>query len=309
MYFDRKEDFKMTKIVIFGSMPPPVGGVTRSVENLKIALDSISIENRLFSFKALLTRKYDIAHIHYSKPWKIFIASLISKLIARKTIYTKHGGVLRVDNFFLRVSINRLIDGIIFLNKDTYGRYFKLPNKRILFTSLFKEGIQIQNKKLDYFNKKSDFKYLLVYAFDKVLIENKDLYGVDFILNNLEAFDPKYKIVLLDPKSKYKDITMEHLEKIIYLNFTVDFLSLLKNIDIYLRPTRNDGNSVAIIEAMLVNTPVLASDCVQRPNSVTTYELDNFQDFHHKLENLTSEKKIIELSSVNEYLAFCESLG
>jgi len=82
----------MKSVLIFGRTPPPVGGVTKSIENMINALKVRNIKFNLFSIATLISiRKYDIAHIHYIKRWKILTAILLGKLLARKTILTYHG--------------------------------------------------------------------------------------------------------------------------------------------------------------------------------------------------------------------------
>ncbi|MEO1573701.1 MAG: glycosyltransferase [Pseudomonadota bacterium] len=46
---------------------------------------------------------------------------------------------------------------------------------------------------------------------------------------------------------------------------------LVEQAELLLRPTLTDGNSVSILEAQHLGTPVLASDCVQRPGGVATF--------------------------------------
>ncbi len=42
--------------------------------------------------------------------------------------------------------------------------------------------------------------------------------------------------------------------------------------DLFIRPSRSDGSALSLLEADWFETPVLASDCVPRPNQVTTFK-------------------------------------
>lgn len=62
----------------------------------------------------------------------------------------------------------------------------------------------------------------------------------------------------------------------VYDNLKPDrFAALLKASDLYVRPTDRDGDSVAIREARALGTPVLASDCVRRPEGTLLFETMN----------------------------------
>ena len=50
---------------------------------------------------------------------------------------------------------------------------------------------------------------------------------------------------------------------------------VIRHSDLYLRCSDFDGDAVAIREALYLGTPVLASDCVERPVGVATYATDD----------------------------------
>lgn len=294
------------KIIIFGSVPPPIGGVTKSIQNLLFALKSQSVSAKLFT-KVSLSKKYDIAHVHYSKSWKRFIGILASKIMAKKVIFTLHGNFY--ENGIFNYLNSKMADGVILLNKTTENKYkYKFKNT-IVLSSIFAEGVDQINNKAEYIKKVSNKTYLLVYAYNKIYQNSKDIYGIDFILDNLDSFNETYKIVLLDPKAAYQDdITESNENKLIYINFEVDFLSLLKEVDIYLRPTVTDGSSVAVQEALMIGKTVLASDVVERPNEVTTYKNGNVTDFFYQLTNIKENIKGYQPDSIEDYLKFCERI-
>ena len=291
------------KVLIFGSVPPPIGGVTKSIQNLIESLKKQSILVELFTKKSLIKR-YDIAHIHYSKSWKRFVGLLLGKLLAKKVIFTLHGNSYK-DDLFNSFSA-KLADGVILLNKTTESKYVNKFKKTIVLGSIFAEGIVEVDTKKQYFKREDKKVYLLIYAYDKVYQNDKDIYGVDFILGNLSSLDEKYVLVLLDPKGAYsKDITNKQL---VYLDYEVDFLSLLSEIDIYVRPTTTDGSSVAVQEALLCGKQVLASDVVERPQEVVTYRSDDFNDFMEKCGKLKGSVSNFKPNSIDDYIVFCNEM-
>lgn len=299
------------KVVVFGALPPPIGGVTKSVENLLRALKSKSVEvsvvSHYHSFMPLF-RRYDIAHIHFTKSWKRLIAIILGKIIAKKVIYTIHGGRYNNENRLNDICEN-LTDGAIFLNNQAKNRYKDRFKRTAVLGSLFAEGITLENsKKKEYINRKEDKTYLLVYAFDKTFRNSEEVYGVSFMLENIEKLDRRYVLVILDVQGAYKDeVDSISNNAIIYLNYEVDFLTLLSEIDIYVRPTTTDGSSVAVQEALLLEKKVLASNVVERPAEVTIYKSGDFDDFKDKLENLKDIKGFVP-NSIDKYIDFCNEL-
>lgn len=70
---------KLNKVLYFGSLPPPVGGV--SVFNKKF-VNYLYDSNYLvhFFYKDLDLMRYDTSYINYSKPWKRFLAVCIARI-------------------------------------------------------------------------------------------------------------------------------------------------------------------------------------------------------------------------------------
>lgn len=299
----------MKNIILFGKIPPPIGGVTISVKNLMHSLKAYQVNASIFSISKIFKR-FDCAHIHYSIFWKRAIGVLIGKFIARKVIFTVHGKYLDTSNIFNRFSVY-IADGIILLNEELYSQFKHRDdkNKFTIMPSLFSEGLNTNSDEdANLFTPEEGIRYLLLYAYDRTFNNNEEIYGVEFILNNLDKFSEEYKIVLLDLSGKYESLAKQKKSQVIYINRVVNFFSLLRQIDIYIRPTCMDGASVAVQEALINGTPVLASDVVDRPKQVVTYQYKNIDSFMHKLSSLPSSTEIMRLESVQKYLNFCENL-
>ncbi len=59
--------------------------------------------------------------------------------------------------------------------------------------------------------------------------------------------------------------------------------TLWRNVDVYVRPTSTDGDSVAVREALDEGTFVIASDVCERPNGVMTYKYGDGDDLCDKI--------------------------
>ena len=121
-----------------------------------------------------------------------------------------------------------------------------------------------------------------------------------------------YILIFVDPKSAYiNDIPSSLNNKIIYINEYVNFTNLLQNVDVYLRPTNFDGNSVATLESISLNIPVLAADSVERNESIFLYKNNNEKDFLEKLEFILknpNKRLILNIDSIELYIKFCKGI-
>lgn len=71
--------------------------------------------------------------------------------------------------------------------------------------------------------------------------------------------------------------------------------------DLFLRPSLSDGDANSIREALYLGIPVIASDCVERPESVITYKTGQI--------DLLTEKLIIVLNNLNFYKVRVKNLS
>jgi len=298
------------KFLIFGTLPPPVGGVTFSNLNLINSLKSIGMNYEIFSIKTLFRfKRFDIGHIHYYKSWKVFIAIIFSKLLCKKTIYTSHGAEFYPKKNLDERVVLYLIDGMITLNKEVYNRCFSLKKENVVkLPTLYREGVLPQKDKTESILSKRRFhKYILMYAFNKRYKDGKEVYGCKFVLNLLDSLPSDSILVFVNPTGEYRD-DIPKSDKIIYIDRVVDFNSLLTEVDLYIRPTNFDGNSVATLEALTLGTPVLASDVVERNSHITIYKADHIEDFLNRLKIMLYSKKRdnrFTLESITRYTDFC----
>ena len=307
-----QNNYELSKVLIFGLTPPPYGGVTKSVENLISSLKAKNIQTKVFSIKEIFKFKsYDIAHVHYSNIWKVFFYCLLGHFYAKKVILTKHGHYYNISSFAFKL-VTKVTDGAIFLNEVAFEKYCTFFKKSYLLSSLFEEGFSCKDNNTFFFEKEMNKKYLLVYANNAKLYNGEEIYGVNFLLKNLQEFPKDYRLILLDPSKSYSQKIKGKSEGLIYIDYPVNFISLLKQSDVYIRPTSTDGSSVAIHEAILSNTPVVASNSVPRPQEVITYTHLDFVDLVSAIRkallfNQQASNKYM-LMSIESYIDFSEKL-
>jgi hypothetical protein len=56
----------------------------------------------------------------------------------------------------------------------------------------------------------------------------------------------------------------------------------MKKVNVFLRPTKSDGDALSVRESLFLHKPVIASDAVPRPAGAIAYKLNNEKDFLEK---------------------------
>lgn len=295
---------KLSSVLVLGTLPPPIGGVTMSVKNSVVALKSKGLNVSVFP-KGLFKR-YDIAHAHNYTPWKRLLMLLLGKIVAKKNVFTIHGMHFKQDLFFNRLNL-WLADGVVVQNDIVLESAPKLKEKTVLkIGSLVKEGLETPSQSASILGPKSKPR-LLVYAQHAEQYEGKDIYGVPFVMELLDQLSTKYSVVLADVSNAYADLDTRTNIGLERIDHAVNFTQLLSEVDIYLRPTSKDGDSVAVLEAIMLGVPVVASDVTERRKEVTLYKYGSSQSFLDALNSAEQSKDSAcktELASVEEYLNF-----
>lgn len=306
----------MTRILLLGTIPPPIGGVTIHLDRffnlfkdsrvfelsiLDLKKKTLFIKNRKIRsfFKILIYfMKINIVHIHISNNYiKVFFA-FISKLLFKKVIYTHHNSL--VKNKFIFKVMFKLCDRIILVNDKEISANLIIAEKTEVIPA-FLPPYKIE--KLPYTLEEE------IKKFDKVistncylynLINSKHVYGFDLIIEAFSNLSRKGQIkntllVLVDPSSTTKEFVNSLLEgkdfktnKVLHVTDKVDFIALVKRSDITIRATRTDGDSLSIRESLYFNIPIIASDVTIRPEGTVLFKSDDSGDLEDKILELIS---------------------
>lgn len=294
------------KILIFGKIPPPIGGVTASIKNLICSLENKKHKCALFNFKNCFNQ-YDVGHIHYSNSLKRMLGVLVSKFFCKRTIFTIHGLNFNSNNMFNIISVF-FVDGIIVLNNQIALSESKCSKKMCVLPNFYTEGFSIEDIKLNPILPRNTKKYALLYAYDNSVTGGEEVYGANFTLDAFKYLTEEFVLVFIDLSGAYKDRVQNLGYDIHYIESHVDFLSILQEVDVYLRPTSEDGNSIAIIESLSSGTPVVASDVVDRPETVCSYKYGDQSDFISKIKSVDLFGDTLELPSIDVYISYIKEL-
>ena len=115
----------------------------------------------------------------------------------------------------------------------------------------------------------------------------EDVYGLELLAEALSDWDPEDRITLVvgvsrnvsGPGQERSERRLKELlsgsEIRLELLFGEPLLPFLSIADGYVRPSRVDGDSVAVREAMALGIPVAASDATRRPEGVAVFSLES----------------------------------
>jgi glycosyltransferase involved in cell wall biosynthesis len=295
---------------------------SRNIFEEEVANNGIKIHNLNLGFKynvigvfkllnVIKRGKYDIIHVHLF-PADIF-AAISSLFLAKriKFIFTEH------SNYNRRRSIKffKVIDGF------TYSRYDKIVciskqveeslvmwcPKTVHKTIVIKNAIPISNR--------LDFKVNKYYdtIFVGRLEESK---GVDVLLKAIQILKEKYhrslRVAIVGDGSLMKDLKKLALqyginEYIDFLGIRKDVLELMRKSSIFVLPSRWEGFGLALLEAMSVGIPIVATkvggipELIEDGKDGILVEPENPEELANAMLRLLDEGELRNLISSNAY--------
>ncbi len=153
---------------------------------------------------------------------------------------------------------------------------------------------------------------------------DEDLYGLDLLIEMVREISRRHDVgmVFLLPGSAredYYDALQQRLgaygirDRFIFIREPLDEASSLWRIsDIVIRATNTDGNSLTIHEALHVGTPVIASDCVPRPEGVILFRNRDASDLSRAVSetiaDLAAHKRRVSAMKMKSHAGEIEDL-
>lgn len=295
-------------VVLIGPMPPPIGGVSthlsrlllrsRDEEKLNLCVWDIrrlrlhtqdgSSRNPISLLICLL--RADIIHVHLSRKLKLFLVRF-SKICGKKVIYTHHNSRNLTEALTLRTM--KSVDRVILVRPLTEKFPIDIQKKCKVIPAYLhaQESEELPAElTLQFTGDNILFAHCYQRKPDPILIDGKDLYGFDTILKSVDSLmishpDEVLTLLLADPADAMHEFYASQLIdlkkysglKIIYWNKQLNFSSALKHCSILIRATRSEGDAISVREALHAGVPVLASNCVERPEGVTLFETGDYE--------------------------------
>jgi glycosyltransferase involved in cell wall biosynthesis len=279
----------------------------------------------------------DVIHSHVY--WEWTPALLICRLMGRKIVSTFHDE-LTIEKWKAAPLINRIAARCLF--KMDRVEWIAVSNKiaqqlkalgvkqntihviPAFLTPAVQEKAHLPDPLENFLNLHSPS--LCVYGFQPwIHPQLGDIYGYDLSLELIRLLQkdcPHCGLVMLIPSlgdEKYLiNLQKEYIDESIKDNVIIwrepidEILTLWQSCDIYLRPSRTDGDSVAVREALSLGVPVIASDASERPEgtvlfpkndmacfvNVTKQVLRNIGDYQLPRLDLAPDKNFRDILSV-----------
>jgi glycosyltransferase involved in cell wall biosynthesis len=310
---------KASSILILGSIPPPVGGVTTHVSRLLANLDRNHFDRYVFCDlrqDALLKTcanilKYKTIHVHISHPFLQVGLAALCRLTGKSLLITYHGnwdryGILNNS----AVNISARLCAVPIVQTAESLRKAQFWNKKAVLISTHLPAPPIPElshhilKALIVFTK--NYRTILCtnawnVTFDK---NGKETYGILPLIECIENLK-QTALIVSDPSGRYSKYAWKTLgrqpENVIFVSESHDFRNILRLSDAFIRNTTTDGVSLSIHEAMELHVPVLASNAVERPAFCKTFETIELLDFERDiplarnlLASYTADSSVLE---------------
>lgn len=254
------------KGVTYHQLPIP-----RDLKSLGKMKTAYSLSKKLFQ-----DTYFDLIHFHSP------IGAAIGRFSARKTrkkgtkiIYTAHGfhffsgaPLLNWAIFYpLEYLLSKYTDTIITINKEDYQRAQNMLTKEIKYTP----GVGIDTEKLGYsdlVDASSKRQDLGVLDSEVLLLSVGELNpnkNHRELIEQLPKIDKPFKYLICGQghlEEELKDLCVELnlADKVTFLGYRTDVPEIMQVSDVFLFPSKREGLSVALMEAMATGLPCLVSD-------------------------------------------------
>ncbi|QSQ07955.1 D-inositol-3-phosphate glycosyltransferase [Koleobacter methoxysyntrophicus] len=314
------------KIVIAGTLPPPVGGVTIHTKRLKLLLDEIGVDNTFvnlrpqknsgrLSFKlyvrnflnCIKSSRKNILHYQLNNWIEVAVLSLLSKLMGGRVISTIHSfrpeEFSVMQRFFFNIG-KKFIDVFIAPSETIRVKliqYKVIDSKIIVLNTYLPPSESELNEKLpDELMKfiNNSEKVVVANAYKLYLDENNvDVYGLDMCIE-VCARIPEINFIFCVPIIEDKVYFEKCLEMIkaysiedrfLIYNKNISLVSLFRYADVFVRPTSTDSFGISVAEAISCGVPAIASDVCERAKGTVIFKSRNIEDFEKKIKYVISK--------------------
>ena len=310
-------------VMLVGPIAPPRGGVSTHLERLAahsgvgpihfIIADFrkrvlIGQERRATGFVALLHyfRKAEIVHLHLAHPVKLLIACW-ARMSGKKLVYTHHNS-RELQRFDTRWTM-RLAHQVVLVTPGALEDV-RIPEERVQVIPAYLPSRPRSGVGAGVAARLQGYRHVMLSSAFHLpgrpsMLYGRDIYGFDLLLQAALNFPDAVRegtcIVLLDPagtmRATYEPLLQQLRTAGIdcwYPEEEIHLPSILPWVTVYVRPTRSDGDALAVREALAAGVPVIASDVAPRPTGVTIFPSGKVDALATALEAVlnNSERKV-----------------
>lgn len=249
---------------------------------------------KLVSLFKLLSKRYVLIH-HHSPNWKIRITLSIYGMLGKDVYLHIHGTSLKeiIENggikSFLTRKLLRFIN-VIADNEDIAQLAQKYSPKSLVVIDAFLPPLYKEDIYKEFIGKYEELLQRRNYIISMVgwfaNYGDDDLYGFDITLRALRRFKreiDKDVLLLASINGVRSDGLQQKIKSyIVENNLNDNVLFIYEELpeiwpiyivsSVFIRPTCTDGSALSVKEAAWFETPVIASDCVPRPEGVILFK-------------------------------------
>ncbi|HEX8476446.1 MAG TPA: glycosyltransferase family 4 protein [Pyrinomonadaceae bacterium] len=325
------------KVLLIGSYPPPLGGVSvfvkrykRQLEDAGHTVDTLDptrlAKTRLY--RELLrapAKQYDLISLNFPSLY-IMAALLVLGLSKRTEVFDHNWRLLEkwnaLERRFYIIFLNNCRELVLVaphLQTYYHEQRIPLPHARTRIQHAFipppaeDEAPILESYSVDVREFLARSRPLLVANSFRITFHNgTDLYGLDMcveLVARLKQTHPRVGLLFAlaeigDPdyyeRIRQKIVAHGIVQNFHFLTGQKEIWPLFKRADAMLRPTFTDGYALSVAEAIHFGCPVLASDAAERPPQATLFANRNQQDFQQKCLALLSTSTRRENNSQDE---------
>lgn len=315
--------------IYIGSLPPPLGGISVYLYRLsKVEKDALFIDERDiqdgFKFKLWLIKqifslkKKNYIYNNPSLRMRLFFYLLscisihdFSLIIHGKSLIDQYQKSNRFIKFLIRSMLKKA--NFIQVVNPEYKKFINSlnikPKKIIIKNAFLPPPLEEENKIIKTYNKelknflKIKKPLIIANAFALMFQKNEDLYGLDMCIELTEQLKKDFPNIgflfalanekrnasyLQKMKNRIKKLEIE--SNFHFITGQKEIWPLFKKVDLMIRPTVIDGDSVSIREALYFKTSVITSDIVSRPEECYLFKSRDLQDLYNKCKEVFNYK-------------------
>lgn len=308
------------RLVLIGSLPPPLGGVTIHLSRLIDKIEGrVNFIHHPLTLCSLLKLPYwaltnRAIHMHTSNSFVRVYSMLICRLLGASGIVTFHGNLDQyqssIQRYLLRQAVKYARYPIV-LNQPSYVVAHMYNRRTRLLPAFIAPNIQKETLSQECREKIDDFRrlygYLVctnasAYALD---VENREIYGILEIIEMVRQ-RPTLGLVISDPSGEYMSElgrrSIELPKNVLLISQEHSFYLVLRYCDASIRNTSTDGDSLSVKESLFLGKTTLATDVVSRPLGCYTYP---YGKINQVIDDLLSDREGMPSSNKPE----CGSIG
>src|SRR5262245_26011912 len=285
------------KILLIGPLPPPHGGISVHVSELRRSLEAAGVPCRVFDARDV-GRGFDLwrsacngwtLHVHTNghnaKSWCLALICGLAGQFAPACVLTLHSGMAPgyLKSSWLRRTLARFVCALytrIVCVSPAIRNALPADHAEVLPACL---PVESRNAAVDsrlaawlerhrpvlssalFFRPEYGFEVLAA-AVRQLVLRHPELGCI------VMGGDPPYS----DGGSMFLTGDLDH----------DTFLALMAHSDVFVRSTLEDGDSISVREALALGVPVVASNVGTRPEEVTLFRRGDAEDLAAKLEGV-----------------------